>query len=480
MYESNASLDGYWNLPDCEIKLPGRLKINHTSQEIVLHIFSEININGKQITFNRPRHDDHPSFDIILGNTHTKLTLLHCTFKKIEFIGTKLFELEYLVQFVFFGIWVVKPENLIVNKVRLKFPYISSFYDGWDYHKRQIRENLQDFNGREELKVRDDFSIKFEDRQRNSEISNNGIFKTRLDKLIEFKYNEGIAFLSLKSDCYKFSKLLEFNTRERVCYDILTVNINKKSLKSFDENYGEHPNEIIVYVQNYSEKKDFDVNKDGLPEGRMFFSCWSESKEQINNIIMKWFSNIEIFPLYEFYIDTNEWFKGKGIILSNVMYNNKFLNLIQGLESYYDFVGIENIDKITNEEFTKNRQLLLNSLESESLKKWTRKYLKFPRKILLENKLHTLVFRYNSIITNLTVNVEFLKTYPCKAKEYRNKLSHGNISKTYQGKDFEKIYTFSKLLLCIAILESLGINQNKISEMISKNINFRNELISIK
>lgn len=434
MFNSNKVLDGDWNLPSTDVKIPGRLNINHSLKEINLHLFSDRNLNGKEIEFKNPRSYDFAPFDLILGETSlfTKVTLLHCSSKGIQFIGTELVEMTYSIGFVFFGVHFIKLEEFIVEKAKLRFPNISSFYDGWETHDKKLKENLKDAYDEEEVIINSDLRISFKDFRDDTEISVKGVFQTKLIKYIEFKYERGLEFLSLKRDCFTFLKMLEFNFRDKVGYDIQYVMVKQQNVRFFDESLTGNGMELRIYVQSYSEKGDIDIFIDDIVEWKMLFSSWSESKEEINKIIAKWFENKALHPIYEFYIDANDWFTGKNLILSNVHYNNKFLNLIQGLESYFDLSEIDNVDKITNEEFTKNRQLILNSLGDDELKKWARNYLKFPKdKVFLENKLESFLIKYSVIIEKIVFDKEFLESYSSEAKEYRHKLSHGNISKTY-------------------------------------------------
>ena len=139
------------------------------------------------------------------------------------------------------------------------------------------------------------------------------------------------------------------------------------------------------------------------------------------------------------------------------------MNLIQGLESYYDLLDL--VYQANNDEFTQNRQKVLTVLKDEDLKDWFLDNVKFPKEATLKYKLEILRDKFSEIFDNVEGLDNLINEYPHKAKEYRHKLSHGNINRTFQGEEFHTMYEFSKILLCFCILESLGFNNNQIKRV---------------
>jgi len=160
------------------------------------------------------------------------------------------------------------------------------------------------------------------------------------------------------------------------------------------------------------------------------------------------------------------------------MFNNKFLNVIQGLESYFDLQDLAFISD--NETFTKNRQEILNRVDDINLKTWLTKNLKFPRSHKLVDKLIFFTNRYDYIFKKVEYLELFATEYPISATEYRNKLSHGKIEQTFQGENFHKIFSFSKILLCFCILESIGFETRDIESICKNNVFINDELRNVK
>jgi hypothetical protein len=140
---------------------------------------------------------------------------------------------------------------------------------------------------------------------------------------------------------------------------------------------------------------------------------------------------------------------------------------MQGLEAYYDFLNPE--FKYENEAFVGKRQEIYDALEDDELKNWVGIHLRFPKQANFSHKLKFLCEKYSDILLFLKCKSTLINSYPNKAKEYRHKLSHGKINKTFQGKDLNSLYGFSQALLCICILDSIGMKHKKIADRISSN-----------
>uniref|UniRef100_UPI0026ED1550 HEPN domain-containing protein n=1 Tax=Nonlabens dokdonensis TaxID=328515 RepID=UPI0026ED1550 len=206
-------------------------------------------------------------------------------------------------------------------------------------------------------------------------------------------------------------------------------------------------------------------NTSKLNQNWLLFSDWTESKESLNLLMAQWFKNEQLHPVYDFYLDTINW--GKDGAISNVNFNNRYLNLMQGLEAYYDYLNPNY--KYENETFVAERQRVYDALESAELKRWVGMHLKFPKQANFAQKLKFLCDKYTEILTNLEAKSSLIERYPYKAKEYRHKLSHGKINKTFQGKDLNSLYAFSQVLLCISILDSIGMSHRSIANRINTN-----------
>lgn len=462
---------GEWYLPNSELKIPGKLYIDESEKKIILHLFTSTYLNGNYFI---PRSSDEDSYhEIILGTGINSLTTLYsCRVYSSSPIKEGFHELKYQVEYVFDKVHINSYQNLLLNNVSVTFPNARAFFDGFkSITESETREEYYELD--REIPIHKNFKIVLSDSKQKI-LSFKKDYKIKHSKSIKFIYEKPVDFNTVYTDCYTLLRMLEFSTRKNLAFKIKHARLDIKNVAKYEEKIHIQSNGKIgkpefattfIYSRlDFNEEPFLDKKK--WHQNFLFFSGWSESNVEIDRIIKKWYSNEKLMPIYDFYIDSNNWFRGK-VTLSNVMYNNKFLNLIQGLEAFYDF--IDPSYTYTNEEFTKTRQKAINTIYDLDLKKWTFEHLKFPSKPTLTYKLTHLCRRYDGILSNFFSDTDFLNSFPNDAKEYRHKLSHGKINKTYQGTEMSNYYKFSQLLLCICILDSLEMNFNKIIDRIKSN-----------
>ena len=228
----------------------------------------------------------------------------------------------------------------------------------------------------------------------------------------------------------------------------------------------------IILFENFSYMKKQDVYKDSIHQNFMIFSTWVLEKEHLNNLIIKWYENKEYYHIYDFYLDSHNWFEGTEALLSNVMFNNRFLNLIQALEDYHRKLNDFSIPE--KMEFENNKKDVLNLLNKDSnLKKWANDHLKFNKYPDLKGRLSYLVNYLMEILTGLFKDNNYFKNFPDQAKNYRDMLSHGKMKGTYQGKELNQLFLMAQILLTICILKSLEIDNQTIIKIIIHNTDFR-------
>lgn len=467
---------GEWFLPKSENKLSGELIFDDNIRKITLILFSEIYITGERIIKNQLiflKNKNH--FEIILGESDHLFTLYNCLLKSTESIG-RLTKIVYNVEFAFSYVHLEDMNSLKINNIEAKFPFLSSFFDGFDSIKDCFNETEKTEYSKL-LPITDNLNLKLVDNYNKNITNFNEGYELKYSKTIQFEYLRKKNFKEALKDIYTFSSLLSFVTKEPICFSIKIISIPIEYLSRFDKYFTIQNQSLPCFVMNYTQNESCDVNKTFLHQNLMLFSKFTHSEEILIQLIKNWYLNKNLKPIYDFYIDSENWFKGKSMILSNVMFNNKFLNIIQGIESYYDISNIE--FNGNNENFTKNRQEVLNKIDCPKLNKWVSTNLKYPKTPTLVHKLDFLIEKFKDVILSINNIEPFIENYSIKAKDCRHKLSHGRIETTYQGRDFDKIYTFSKILLCFCILDSLNIEISGIKRICSSNENLNREFIKI-
>lgn len=468
---------GLWYLPYSEYKVPGKLSVSDSKKSIVLKLYTTSYLSENAFGFiDRKRGDDH--LNIVLGDTQRghlgDITLLGCSFAKLAPIAGDLYELHYRVQFVFHYIHILKREHFKFNNIKVLYPHSDNFFNGWQSVGSIDESSVEEYQKvTSVLKINENLTIDIVDSMRRT-VSLKKDFELKHSNHLTFNYGASVDIDLIYKDCLTLQKMMEFSSRRNLTFIIESAEIEFDNIENQEQhthlvlrkNDGRKQTTAHTYIfSRLTLNQEPFENTSKLNQNWLLFSGWTESYQSLNTLISNWFKNKSLQPIYDFYLDTTDW--GKEGPISNVNFNNRFLNLMQGLEAYYDYLHPEFF--YSNKEFVAQRQKVYNAIASKELKLWVSKHLKFPKQALFIHKLEFLCQKYSEVLVGLKTNPESLKTYPDKAKEYRHKLSHGKISKTFQGKDFHALYSFSQVLLCICILDSLGMPYQKIIQRIDAN-----------
>ncbi|MDQ6890738.1 MAG: hypothetical protein M3Z56_10735, partial [Bacteroidota bacterium] len=334
---SKSIHNGEWYVPGNGYKSPGRLRFKDNSKKIILEIFGDKYIDGAPVINSSegrdPRYnsknynDDFRELHLLVnGKTLSDITLYNSRWNGTEDVGKDLYLIKYEVQFAFFGTHIAAATDLFVRSATLIFPYLSTWFDGGESlnklkeieHKKfsqygywnnkgevtpiQVKEGLQ-------LNIFDEFS-------KGREVL--GVHRSvKFQKKIDFNYNVHVPFSQLLGDVGLFGRLLEFCHGRPINKKLLTVQFDKS-----------------CSVGNYTLHDGEDVEKHSQHQNYMLLSKWIMDRQKLESVIKKWFANTSYDSIYDIYSDSNNWFHNTSAILSNVMFNNRFLNIVQALESY--------------------------------------------------------------------------------------------------------------------------------------------------
>lgn len=400
---------GLWYLPYSENKVPGKLSVNDSKRSIILKLYASSYLSSKAFGFiDRNRDDDY--IDIILGDTaHGELgdiTLFGCSFAKLAPIAGELYELHYSIQFVFHHVHILEREYLKFNHIEILYPNSDNFYNGWDSINRDDEHSIKEYKKiTSTVKINDNLSIDIVDSKRQI-ISLSKDYELKHTNHLTFNYNKSVDIDVIYKDCNTLQKMMEFSSRKNLAFIIKNAKIdfdkikNQKQhtsliLQKFDGEKEKMAHTYIYSRLTLNQEPFEDTSK--LNQNWLLFSGWTESHKSLSDLISNWFKNEKLQPIYDFYIDTTDW--GKDGPISNVNFNNRYLNLMQGLEAYYDYLNPEFL--YTNETFVSERQKVYNALSSNELKQWIGKHLKFPKQALFVHKLEFLCNQYSEILSGI-------------------------------------------------------------------------------
>jgi|GEM_PF-6240512 len=464
---------GEWYVPGNTVRLSGRLLFKEKSKKIILEIFGDKYIDGAPVVnssegrdpryhstnYNDDFREVHP---LINGKTMSVITLYNSRWSGTEEIGIDLYLIKYEVQFAFFGTHISLTTDLLVSSAILIFPYLSTWFDGpesLDKLKEIEHKKFSQYgysNNRNEvtpIPVKGDLQLAiFDDYSKGREIwgVNHSI---KFQKKIDFIYKVPVAFSQFLHDVGNFRGLLEFCHGRPVNQKLLNIYFDKP-----------------CQVGNYTLHGTDNVEKHSRHQNYMLLSRWIMERQDLESVIKKWFANISYNSMYDIYSDSNNWFQNTGAILSNVMFNNRFLNIVQALESWCKKNTIVKVmDKGKAEEqkkeFEKNKKAVLALIKDSKQKEWCNANLNYQveekRRSGLEKMLAGLIASNEHILTPIFGKSQIIDFFPGFASRIRNNLSHGLQEKTSQGEVLSIFFQVGQILLAICILKTLEVKNIK-------------------
>jgi hypothetical protein len=460
MNENN--LTGSWSIPDGK-SYPGQLCIDHKTGNITLEIYGTDYINGVEIDLNNDilgkRRVGY--FNYLWGNStpYGRITLVGCNWRALSHIGNELFSIKYDAAFLLSGIHITAKSDFLIKSGRFSFPYLGSFYAGFNHVSMSNRETeLQNIEQVSEhiLQVTEELKLSFNTVISRTILEFTVSSKTEINDFLTFQYLVEVPFSRLMADAFRFRKLLEFSYGEPLTHQIHSVEIHDSQLAP---HLGEKLNKdgVGYYVTSFTLSENKKIERGLHNQNHMLLSNWQLSTESLDNVIIKWYQNGHLNNIYDYYLDSNNWFQGiKEVKLSNVMFNNRFLNLIQGLEDYYREFLESGKTALDRQEFEDKKKKVLSHIKQAELKKWLNNTFKAPQYASLEEKLTTIVGECLPVINAVFQSLDWT-VFPVSAKDFRNKLSHGMNKNTNLGQGLTLDYHIAQLLLCICILKSLEI-----------------------
>jgi hypothetical protein len=486
---------GEWFLPGRKNKVSGRLCFDDAAKEIILEFVSDTHLDGEPVIKSgknkeKGYHADKFNQDflanhaIILGLTPEKITLYHCYLAEVKKIGKNLFSVQYRIKYVFYGVHRNTLEKIQISSGSFSFPYLGCWYDseGFLEHDNQLEAGFRfpsrfGYSDPSILDCRRDLQLIIADVDTAHLKTNN---RTRLykDKSVEFKYRRPASFGQLFQDALIFRKLLEFALGRPLRFMINKVAVRQKGKM------------IQIPVWNVDLHKGEDLNNLTMHQRYMLISDWNMDRSDQNQVIKKWYENEHLHPMYDYYIDTNHWFRDKGALLTNVMFNNRFLNIVQGLDAFHKRTLQKTpppSDDKKREEFDANLKAVIDVLKKggfADLTSWVNKtitYRKTAGRLQPKNEriIAEVIASIKDIIDPIFGQNQLLLSFPEKAATIRDPLSHGHHDKTDLGPELPLLFHLGQIILACCILKSLEVKDidTKIRRS-SPFIEYLNEILS--
>jgi hypothetical protein len=484
---SNPFHKGEWFLPGSELKLPGRLVINEADRTIRLELFGNRYLDDQPIVIHDPErakkyHSKNynenyaTTHSFILGKAAGLITLYRCRYYHVEDISDELYIIQYEAEYVFWGAHILSAASFLIGSATFIYPYLSSWYEGEGSHDKLHRDDhsspfdkpcapLEDT-----IPVTDGVSIQLTESY-HKRSNNFGVHEeTQYQMYLTFRYVTPAAFDQVLVNAHVFAKLMQFCHGKPLEKSILSVTVDKERVHHKEDRWPSRtPEPVNLRITNFSLQRGEDVSRHTQHQRYMLLSGWIMERSELNTVIRQWFANSAYYGLYDFYLDSNNWLNRSEAVLSNVMFNNRFLNIIQGLEAYYrkspafaPNTSAPTKPTVSRQEFERNKTAILEKLDKGSpLKTWFNGFFNYkpPRgvEIKLEEILTELIAHLRPILDPLLGKNEVIEFFPRFASVTRNHLSHGTHVKTDQGDALPIFFYAGQLLLGICILKTLNV-----------------------
>lgn len=405
----------------------------------------------------------------ILGFTKNgkKITLIDCYLINREFMHPGIPSLIFSPSKVFVNMHANNNDDL--KFIRVDFSL--TFLDEW--------VNIQGFN------------INYNNRKLNAEytlpetelIFENDKMKIYLDFYtkdfkINYEFQKKFAieqFVLFRIDFQnevEYSEVLEIiNIISNLLHLIITKPIDTTKIYLVSKSNAEAFNLFNTYktkIEFYYLQTSGKRYHDKISKLDILFT-YLDKKEIMKDIFKKWFDSYDTLEMVY-----NLFF---GTLLNDELFtNNKFLNLVQALESYHRrrYNGYE-LDKIQHQ---KRIDEIIENIPLQH-KDWVTKKLVYSNEINLKKRIFEILKEQKSI---LDPYIKDIKSFSFKITNTRNYLAHFNkdiFENTYQRIDMHYAYIKLKVILVICFLKELGFNNEEIKTMIYKNKQYSFELMNM-
>ena len=467
---------GTWSIPNGKFHLEGKLVIDDDDCAIKLTLYTAKGFTGKDM------NDSFDNQSVIFGNCEfdSKITLINCRIKHASPIGDEMYELVYEPNTCYFGGIIADIDRLKICRLTCAFPYFSSWYDtnrnyfgtlSSDNSIGPFEPSIKQSELIDEIEINDGLKIIVERRYDD--------FNQLFSKEVTHKVEHFVHFVSetpkslneLKENANIFLQLIKLSIGRLSYAEIKSIIVPKNETIDFDKNLLGKENNVHISISTFNSiQKRRVISSDYIHQNDMLFYGGLRTNNRLKSVIVKWFHVYKDYnPLYNTFLDTLEWFQKTDAFLTDVMFNNRLVNLVQGIEYYYSASEAQRSIQKRNE-LKQKLDIIIKKIEEKEDKDFLVKHVQIHE--VLRHKLKFLIFEKFDIIANeIFKNKEDKKGYIHKIKEFRDKLSHGEMIESPNQKIYDNYY--KTLILSVScILETLGFTNDEILQNLKRTLKY--------
>jgi len=478
---------GKWFLQSEGVSISGCLIIDEDAFSQTLILYSKSDFNGVKIDIN---DNSFRNIKTIYGevNSRTSITLQNCSYRGLSLIGDELWEIKFILELSFLGGHLTEPDETTYYEVRCSYPYLSSWYDtnrnyfGSLYECSDLdrmRPSLGTGDLIDEIQIDDDLTIQVERLYSQNSMVMDKEVSIQVRHYVNFRTSSPRTFREFRKMAYRFSQLIQLATGKLIFLDFVSVVGNPKDIKNV--HYQFQTREEFPYLEitfmNKDQKRNYQES-DYIHQNMMLFYGGENRRDQLNQTIAAWYRSYNKYSsIYNRFLDTFEWFQNTDATLSQVMFDNRFLNLIQALESFH-VISFPEFEKDKRIDDQKRVDLLLSSITDSEDKQWLAKKISLhtPLRKRLDDLMEK---RLLSITSEIFKDRKQRKGFIEKVKTARDDLSHGNeldIEPIKIGEYYEK----ALIMLVSCVLISLGFTEEQTRTSLFRTFKYQNTIGYLK
>ena len=458
----SRDFSGLWCSPKFpEVKLPGVLAIEKERIELILY--------GSNDFRGKPHGSDRvDTYSVLFGECHgKKITLLDSHFSWYKPIASQMHSFGVKPEIVLEGCHYETRNDIQLCRVSCNFSFLSAWMEDMSRGSvySDLDKQLVGFDDRLakriEINIDEDLTISINQFLREDDAIQNRRLSYQVHHQVQFqtKAKKNIDFFIAKA--HEFRRLMELGLTETVYAQFHSAHADERG------------GDWIFIFHTLGKNADSKNSDSFFAPATMLFDYYRLGEKEFKNIIRQWYRTLSKFGIiYDFLLDTHRWFRGTGESLTSVMFNNRVLNMLQGLEAFHTIDHPEEDE--TKEEFKARFKEIISSLNTKD-KDWLKRRTQRATKNL-EFRLHALLKQFGYMLDKCLISEAEKNEFVQKLVELRNSLSHGRHTDPYLGVENEVLYLEVKILLTTCILHKLGLNPDVIKQLLNSSSKYGHEL----
>ncbi|OGO37096.1 MAG: hypothetical protein A2W35_07115 [Chloroflexi bacterium RBG_16_57_11] len=439
-------ISGHWWLPELpEKKYCGRLSFSQVEG-------GNLDLLGLPGGFENINDPQNPEIILGLSTKGKPVTLYRCHLRHFNISIPGMQTSTYLIRFIFIGVHFNSDDDITFKGLSVNYTDLDEWVGISGF---RVDNNAKDLNIT--YSYPDPITANINDNlQLGITYVRAGPWSALMTKevtisqrtIIELKtYTNELNFFTFLEYLHHLSRLLIL----AVCRLVYPVQLLGKTIKNrqpMDHEVDFYPPVEIYYqlIENPDKQKP-------LLSNDMLFT-FGDIQPRFQDFVQRWYSKAErLKTVHDLYF---------GSLYSQRLFiNHRFLNIIQGLETYY---RIQVNNRVLAKEEHKERVKEILDVVPEKYKNWVEGLLTPANQPSLKMMLWALITKYDQIITPLIGDGEkFISTIVAT----RNHLTHHseNQKAITDGTDLYNATRSLTILLESALLEELGFTIDEITQM---------------